>query len=115
MEAIINDYIEAYNSFDVPGMIKHLNDNVVFQNVSQGEVTMELKSIEAFKSQAEQAIILFKTRKQTIAHTQITGNTAEIIVDYFGVLAQDLPNGLKVGDTIQFKGKSIFVLKEIKS
>ncbi|MEM8966856.1 MAG: nuclear transport factor 2 family protein [Bacteroidota bacterium] len=111
MEAIINDYVEAYNNFDVSGMVRHLDDSIVFQNVSEGEVTMELEGIEAFKLQAEQATILFKSRKQTINHIQITDNTAEVTIDYFGVLAQDLPNGLKAGDTIQLQGKSVFSFK----
>ena len=111
MEAIINDYVEAYNNFDVSGMVRHLDDSIVFQNVSEGEVTMELEGIEAFKLQAEQATILFKSRKQTINHIQITDNTAEVTIDYFGVLAQDLPNGLKAGDTIQLQGKSVFSIK----
>ncbi|MEM9832288.1 MAG: nuclear transport factor 2 family protein [Bacteroidota bacterium] len=108
MKAIINDYVEAYNNFDVSSMVKHLSDDVVFQNVSQGEVTMELKGIKAFKTQAEQATKLFKSRKQTINHIQITDSTAEVAIDYFGILAQDLPNGLKAGDKIQLKGKSVF-------
>ncbi|MEM6841752.1 MAG: nuclear transport factor 2 family protein [Bacteroidota bacterium] len=108
MKAIINNYVEAYNNFDVSSMVKHLSDDVVFQNVSQGEVTMELKGIKAFKTQAEQATKLFKSRKQTINHIQITDSTAEVAIDYFGILAQDLPNGLKAGDKIQLKGKSVF-------
>ncbi|MEO0332151.1 MAG: nuclear transport factor 2 family protein, partial [Bacteroidota bacterium] len=72
METIINDYVEAYNNFDVSSMVKHLDDDIVFQNVSEGEVTMELEGIEAFKVQAEQATTLFKSRKQTINNIQIT-------------------------------------------
>ena len=49
MKEIIHDYVNAYNNFDVPGMIRHLSDSVVFQNVSGGEVTLELPGKEAFR------------------------------------------------------------------
>ncbi|WKN46024.1 nuclear transport factor 2 family protein [Tunicatimonas pelagia] len=114
MEKVINDYIEAYNSFNVPGMTEHLSDDVVFQNVSGGESILELTGKEAFKAQAEQAKNLFKSRKQTIEDVQIVGDTAEVTVDYLGVLAQDLPNGLSAGDTIQLSGKSIFHFEDGK-
>jgi ketosteroid isomerase-like protein len=108
MEEIIRDYIAAYNHFDVQGMIRHLSDDVVFQNVSEGEVTLELYGKEAFKKQAELANKLFKSRKQTIDDIQIEGNTAEVAINYEGFLAQDLPSGLKAGNTLHLRGKSIF-------
>jgi len=51
MKKIIRDYIIAYNNFDVPGMIRHLSDDVIFQNISKGEVTLEITGKEAFKKQ----------------------------------------------------------------
>ena len=35
--------------------------------------------------------------------------------DYQGVLVQELPNGLKAGDTLQLKGKSIFTFADSKA
>ncbi|WP_367584473.1 hypothetical protein [Paenibacillus sp. FJAT-26967] len=37
-----------------------------------------------------------------------------MLIDYEGILAVDLPNGLKTGDNIQLKGKSVFRIEEGK-
>ncbi|WP_255563236.1 nuclear transport factor 2 family protein [Mucilaginibacter sp. 21P] len=54
-EAIINNYIDAYNSFDIDGMMKDMADDVVFENISGGQVNMTLNGLQAFRQQAEQA------------------------------------------------------------
>ncbi|MEM9671939.1 MAG: nuclear transport factor 2 family protein [Bacteroidota bacterium] len=114
MKKIIRGYVAAYNNFDVPGMIRHLSDDIVFQNVSGGEVTLELTGKDAFREQAEQASKLFKSRKQTIDDIQILDNVAEVLINYEGVLAQDLPNGLKAGDLLRLQGKSVFTFLKNK-
>ncbi|MGD1894110.1 MAG: nuclear transport factor 2 family protein [Cyclobacteriaceae bacterium] len=114
MKKIIRGYVAAYNNFDVPGMIRHLSDDIVFQNVSGGEVTLELTGKDAFREQAEQASKLFKSRKQTIDDIQILDNVAEVLINYEGALAQDLPNGLKAGDLLRLQGKSVFTFLKNK-
>jgi len=42
------------------------------------------------------------------------GNKATIGVDYTGVLAADLPNGMKTGDVLRLTGRSDFVFNEGK-
>lgn len=93
-------------------MTKHLHPEVVFRNVANGEVTLELEGVEAFRAQAEQAKAVFRSREQTIRDILFNGDTAEVTIDYIGVLAQDLPNGLSAGDTIQLRGKSIFYFED---
>lgn len=110
-EKVIKDYIELYNSFDVEGMSKALNEEIVFQNISNGEVTLETNGIEAFKKQAQNAKEFFKTREQTITDIQFVDDIAESDINYFGILSKDLPNGMKAGDTLPLKGKSVFHFK----
>lgn len=108
-EKIIRDYVEAYNRFDVEGMMQNMDDNIVFDNVSDGEVNLSVMGITAFKDQAQAAITYFTKRKQTILSLQHTGETTtEIAIDYFAVLAMDFPNGLKKGDELKLKGRSVF-------
>lgn len=107
-ELIISNYVKAYNNFDVEGMLKDLALTVKFQNISNGDVNMELDGIEAFQKQAKQAAQLFESREQIIRSFKHTGNQTEIAIDYNAVLATDLPNGLKKGDALNLKGHSIF-------
>ena len=113
-QKIIEAYVKSYNQFDVAGMSKHLHQDVAFQNVPNGEITLELEGIEAFRAQAEQAKALFRSRQQTVTDMQFDDDTVEVTINYQGMLAQDLPNGLKAGDTLQLKGKSIFTFAEGK-
>ncbi|WP_231576189.1 nuclear transport factor 2 family protein [Hymenobacter sp. DG25B] len=104
----MQDYIEAYNRFDVDGMVRHLHEDVVFRNISGGEVNLTTTGKESFRQQAEQARQYFSQREQCITDWQVTDNRVEVLIDYTGVAAIDFPNGLKAGDTLQLQGKSVF-------
>lgn len=111
---IIDNYIEAYNSLDVPGMLKLLHKDIRFRNFVNGEVEMETKGTREFRVLAEKSTKIFSSRQQTIREYSAIDDKIEVIIDYEGILAIDLPNGLKTGDKIQLKGKSVFRMKEEK-
>ena len=108
----IEEYIKAYNNFDVPGMLATLHPEIEFKNITNGEVTLAIQGIEAFKAQAQQATQFFRQRKQTITQTKFSTQQIEVWIDYQAVLALDLPNGLKAGDALALQGKSIFRFKD---
>ncbi|WP_194774522.1 nuclear transport factor 2 family protein [Pararhodonellum marinum] len=111
-ENIIENYIAGYNNFDVSKMVTDFANDMVFQNIQSGTVTMTIEGIEAFKAQAETAKGFFSERKQTIKSFRHEGEKTEIDIDYFGVLATDLPNGMKKGQEIKLSGKSVFEFKD---
>ncbi|WP_341271611.1 nuclear transport factor 2 family protein [Paenibacillus solani] len=87
---------------------------VEFRNISKGIVDTETKGIDQFRELAEQSLKMFTQRRQTIKQIITHDDKAEIEVDYEGTLATNLPNGMKAGDTIKLKGKSIFRMKNNK-
>ncbi|MCJ0741076.1 nuclear transport factor 2 family protein [Pedobacter montanisoli] len=105
---IIQNYIEGYNQFDIEKMIRDFENDIVFQNVQNGEITLSLEGIEEFKQQAEQACTYFSERQQIITSYHHQDKQTEIEIDYQATLAIDLPNGMKKGDQLRLKGKSIF-------
>ena len=107
-EKIIKDYINAYNNFDIEKMLTHLDEQIKFENISNGVTNMTLTDLNSFREQAEQAKKLFTTRKQTIKSWIHQDNLTEIEIEYNAVLAIDLPNGLKKDDILNLEGKSIF-------
>jgi hypothetical protein len=107
-EAFIRHYIDAYNAFDLEGMLRDLHPDIVFENVSGGVVNMTLRGIDEFRKQAQETAQLFTSRHQQIIQLAIQNNTAEVVIHYRGTLAQDLPNGLKKGDTLELEGRSLF-------
>ena len=108
LKQLVQDYIEAYNRFDVDGMVCHLHEDVVFRNISGGEVNLTTTGKESFRQQAEQAKQYFSQREQRVTDWQLADNQVEVLIDYVAVAAVDFPNGLKAGDALQLKGKSIF-------
>lgn len=107
-EQIIREYIDAYNRFDIDGMLRDLHPDIVFENVSGGEINMVLRGVDEFRQQALQAAGLFASRQQQVVHLAENDDTVEVAIHYRGVLATDLPRGLKKGDTIELQGRSLF-------
>jgi hypothetical protein len=107
-EKIIQNYIEGYNQFDIDKMIADFDESVIFENIQNGETNLTLNGIKEFIAQAEKGKECFSARKQTITSFIQDEITAIIDIDYYAVLAIDFPNGLKAGQELSMKGKSIF-------
>jgi len=107
-EEIIRNYINAYNNFNVDDMIRVMHTEIEFINITSGETSLTLIGIDAFKAQAEETCRMFKERQQEIISIFYGDNHVEVDMHYKGIFAIDLPNGLKAGDPIEMKGKSVF-------
>ena len=105
---VIEDYINSYNQFDVEAMIKHLHQDVVFENITNDDVDLRTDGIEAFVAQAEKAKQFFSKRQQTILRWDFQDDNVIIDINYQGVLAIDLPGGAMAGDTLELIGTSAF-------
>jgi ketosteroid isomerase-like protein len=112
MLTTIEKFIACYNSFDINGMLSLLHDDIVFQNVTDGEIDTSTKGKTEFKKLAEQSAALFKSRQQKIINCHFEEDKAVIDIDYEGIIAVDLPNGLKAGDMLNLKGKSAYFFKD---
>lgn len=108
---IIVNYIESYNEFDIKGMTKDLHKDIIFENISNGNVDLRTDGIKKFINQAESAKQYFKKRQQTIKSWKFQAQKVIININYKAVLAIDLPNGMKAGDTLKLKGLSEFYFK----
>ncbi len=104
----VENYVRAYNRFDTEQMLADLDDDVIFKNISNGAVTLEIKGIDALREQAEQIVDFFTEREQKITKFCLSEDLCEIEIDYRATLAADLPNGTKAGDRIELEGRSIF-------
>ncbi|UQZ37663.1 hypothetical protein C2I18_23185 [Paenibacillus sp. PK3_47] len=111
---IIENYLEAYNSFEIESMVNLLHKDIIFRNISNEETTTETRGIQAFRELAEQSSTMFTSRRQIITGYSVINDKAEVGIDYEGILAVDLPNGLKIGDKLHLNGMSKFEIKEGK-
>lgn len=107
--SVIKNYIQAYNAFDTEGMIKDLHNDIVFENITNGEVDLTTIGLDEFKDQAERAKAFFTSRKQSVRSWNFQEEKVTIDIDYEGILAIDLPGGAMAGDTLALTGQSEFV------
>jgi hypothetical protein len=113
-EEIIRNYITAYNQFDIKKMITDLDASIIFENIQNGICNMRLTGIEEFRKQAELSKTYFLSRQQTISSIIHFPAETEVEIAYSAILAIDIPNGLKRGDELCLKGKSIFKFQDGK-
>lgn len=105
---LIECYIKAYNAFDIEAMMATLHPDIEFKNIANGELNASTLGKEAFYNLAEQSKNLFTSRKQTITNIETKENQTCIDIEFEAILAIDLPNGLKVGETLKLQGSSEF-------
>lgn len=110
----VASYIRAYNAIDVAGMLACLSDDVMFQNISDGEVTAEATSKDAFEAMSKMGAEAFSAREQKVIGAITVADTTLVEIAYTAVVAADLPNGWKAGQELAFTGASLFVHRDGK-
>lgn len=115
MKIIIDQYIKAYNEFDVDGMLKNVHPHVEFKNIANGEVNVHIQGLEIFKNQVKDSTKLLKKREMTVTEQTIDGDVVKNKIDFKAVLNIDIPEGgPKSGELVKLKGESVFKFKNGK-
>jgi len=109
---IVKKFISAYNSLNVESMITYLHREIEFKNISNSIVNAHTKGIEEFKELANSSLKIFKERTQTITSYTESDDTVNAEINFRGILAIDLPNGLKSGEPLIINGESKYVFKD---
>ena len=107
-QKVVENFIDAYNRSDISGMLKDLHQNIIFENISNGQVDLRTSGIEEFKKQAETSKTYFRERHMKILNMTFGSDSVEANIDYTGVLAKDLSDELRSGDTLRIKGRSVY-------
>lgn len=114
METVIRQYIAAYNAMDVPAMLALLHEVIVFENVSNSTGVTVTSGKTQFERLADQSLGLFHRRTQTIRSLTLGDRTAAVEIEFTGILAVDLPNGLKAGEVMTLRGVTVFAFSDGK-
>ncbi|MCE8001619.1 nuclear transport factor 2 family protein [Billgrantia ethanolica] len=105
---LIEQYVAAYNDFDIEGMLAVLAPDVEFENYSGEELTASASGIEEFRLLAQRAKGLFTERFQRVTSLVFHQDGATAEIDYRGRLAQDMPGGPKAGSLLELNGTTEF-------
>lgn len=110
--AIIRRYIAAYNAFDIEAMLACLHDDVRFENIAGGVSNALTNGKPELARLARQSAGLFRTRCQTVRSLRFDGEKSIADIAFEAVLAQDIPDGPKAGETIAVRGTSTFTFRD---
>jgi hypothetical protein len=107
-EALVHQYIAAYNDFNIEGMVELFTQDCIFENITNTSGNMTTKGIDEFKELALAATDLFSSRQQLVKNLYVGSDHAVAEISYTGILKIDLPSGQKTGETIALNAVSIF-------
>lgn len=108
LKQLVDQYTLHHNAFHVKELVDLFTDDCVFQNMTNTAGVVECQGKAELTSMTEQSKGFFKTRHQAIKNWIIGENSIAIETEFTGVLACDLENGFKTGDTLTIQGVSIF-------
>jgi hypothetical protein len=108
----IQQYIAAYNAFDVDGMLALLSPEVRFENWSGGELTTVASGADEFRRLAHHAKAMFTEREQRITSLEQSEDSIIVSIAYRGKLALDIPDGPCAGTLLELDGVSEFAFKD---
>ena len=111
---IIENYLESYNDFDLNGMIKDLDGNIIFENISNGKVDLRTQGLDKFMGHMESEMKYSQQRERKVESWIFNGSKVSINFTYKMILAVDLAEELEAGDTLELEGKSEFVFDNEK-
>jgi len=113
-QALIEQFLDAYNRFEIEGMMELVDPEIEFRNVSGGDVDTTAIGQDEFRELAEQSAFLFSSRKQTPTNIQAEDDVVSVDIDFVGTLATDIPDGPKAGEELRVAGRSEFVFRDEK-
>ncbi|MGH1420781.1 MAG: nuclear transport factor 2 family protein [Hyphomonas sp.] len=108
LDEIISRYIACYNARDIDGMTDCVTEDIIFENISNSGQSMRLEGKEMMSQVAELSGNAFSYRRQRVVNLVIGSGKAAAEIEFEGKAAVDLPNGVKVGETVKVRGASFF-------
>ncbi|WP_448100369.1 nuclear transport factor 2 family protein [Luteibacter jiangsuensis] len=107
-QALVEAYIDAYNRFDIDGMLATLSDDVRFEHHAGDELAVATDGKGEFEKLARVGAAMFASRTQTVAAMNVRGDTLVATIDFHGEVAEDIPEGPRAGTVIEMTGTSEF-------
>jgi steroid delta-isomerase-like uncharacterized protein len=105
-QQVIEQFITAYNSFDIDKMVSLLAEDIRFENYSGDKLTASATGIDEFRQLAEQSKALFSEREQHITSFKFREGAVLVTIQFHGRLAADMPNGPSAGTILKLQGTS---------
>jgi hypothetical protein len=106
--ALIEAYLDAYNRFDIEGMLATLSDDVRFEHHSGGQVSVATDGKGDLEKLARVGAAMFASRQQSVVALEEVGDMVVATIDFHGEIAEDIPDGPRAGTVIEMQGSAEF-------
>ena len=109
--ALIEAYLDAYNRFDIEGMLATVSDDVRFEHHSGGELSVATDGKADFEKLARVGAAMFASRQQFVTELREVGTAGDTVIadiQFHGEIADDIPDGPGAGTVIEMRGTSEF-------
>ena len=109
---VVRRYLDAYNARDVDALVACVTEDIVFENVATGTVTVRTEGRAAFEALARQGAAMFSAREQAVEACIATATRVALRIDFRATVAADLPNGWRAGQGLRLSGASFMRLRD---
>jgi steroid delta-isomerase-like uncharacterized protein len=107
-QALIEAYIDAYNGFDIEGMLATLSDDVRFEHHAGDQLAVATDGKAEFEKLARVGAAMFASRRQAVVEMKDEDGTVFVTIDFHGEVAEDIPGGPGAGTVVEMRGSSEF-------
>jgi len=108
---LIERYLRYYNDKDVAAMLELFTEDAVFESVSNTTGVIRTVGKEELRQLAMMSVEWFAQRRQTVTAWVIDDDRVALEIDYWCLLAKDLPDGSKkAGQEMRLRGASFFTI-----
>ena len=109
---LVERYLRCYNDKDVDAMLELFAEDAVFESVSNTTGVIRTEGKEELRRLAAMSVQYFRQRRQTPVAWVIDETHVAVEIDYWCLLARDLPEGKKAGQEVTLRGASFFTIVE---
>jgi steroid delta-isomerase-like uncharacterized protein len=106
--ALVERYVERYNSNDVEGMLECCSDDIVFETVNNSGGAIRLTGKQEVREVLEATTRAFRERRHQVVSILVDGERAAAETVFSGVAATELGEHVRLGDHISIRGATIF-------
>lgn len=105
---IIENYIDAFNNYDIDKLVNQFTETGVYEVASNLTEPVICHGKEKIRELTTNTRAIFTSRTQQVTNWIINENKAAIEFNYVAIVTNDLPNGLKAGQKLALRGISIY-------
>lgn len=109
---MVVDFLDAYNAKDVEGMLADVTNDVVFRHYCDAGVVFKANDRAGLDAALREDVHSFTHRTHTVKTSMTLLGSTVLTTQFDAVVAKDLSNGWKAGQSITLPGAAEFQFRD---